>query len=285
MNDNLGIFTGVEWDEYLKIDALNGSSIVNMRRSPMYYRFCLDNPQPSTPAQNLGTWTHRLILEPHRVGDFAVWGTLEEEKVRRGKVWDSFCELNAGATIITVDERDAMVGMAVAARKNPPVDKYAKMDGDTEVTMVWRDVGTGRLMKGRMDKVIPTRSIILDLKTTRDCHSYRFGAQAYALGYHIKAALYISGYQVITGTRPKFKWMAIESKAPHEAAVYRATPDVLTQGNIDLDELVRRIGECEATGYWPPDMEEEEDLILPTYAFSEADSMQEFAEEGVEDGK
>lgn len=281
MNDNIGAFPGVSFEEYAKIDALNGSSIVNMRRSPMYYRYMLDNPQPSTPAMNLGTWTHRLILEPNRVGDFAIWGTLEEEKVRRGKVWDNFCELNKGADIITVAERDAMVGMATAARKNPPVNKYASMDGDTEVCLVWVDDASGRLFKGRVDKVIPTRSIILDLKTTRDCHSYRFGAQAYALGYHIKAAIYVSGWQKLTGTRPKFKWLAIESKAPHEAAVYRATPDVLAIGVAELDELVNRITECEKTGIWPPEQDEETDLMLPNYAMNS----DEFADLALTEGE
>lgn len=278
MNDNIGIFPGVAFEEYQKIDALNGSSLVNMRKSPMYYRFMLDNPQPSTPAQFLGTVTHRLILEPDRVGDFAIWGTLEEEKVRRGKVWENFKLLNAGATILTVDERDAAVGMAVAARKNPPVMKYAALDGDTEVCMVWTDKATGRLFKGRCDKIIPTRSIIIDLKTTRDCGSYRFGGQAYALAYHIKAYMYVSGYQTITGTRPKFKWLAIESKPPHEGAVYRATPDVLTQGADDLDAIMKRLDECEKTNHWPPAEEEETDLILPAYAMTtEGEDLSEFA--------
>lgn len=275
MNDNIGIFPGVEFAEYQKIDALNGSALVNMRRSPMYYRWCMDNPTPPTPAMALGTAVHRLVLEPTKVGEFAVWGQLEEEKVRRGKVWENFCELNKGATIVTVAERDAMVGTAVGARKNPPIMKYANAKGETELTLVWTDNATGRLFKGRLDKWIKKGNTICDLKTTRDCHAYRFGGQAYALGYHIKAAIYVSGLQALTGDRPKFKFLAIESKPPYEAAVYRATPDVLTQGGVDLDEILRKLTECERTGNWPPEQEEETDLILPTYAYSSEDDLAE----------
>ena len=280
MNDNIGIFPGVPFEEYAKIDALNGSSLVNLRRSPMYYRWNLDNPQPPTPAMILGTATHRLILEPDKIGDFAVWGTLEEEKVRRGNVWNNFQALNKGAMIVTVAERDAMVGMAVGARKNLPIMKYANMYGDTEVCMVWTDKATGRLFKGRLDKVCPIHSIILDLKTTRDCHPYFFAKQTYGLGYYIKAYIYVSGYQTLIGTRPKFKWLAIDKKQPHESVVYRATPDVLSQGASDLDDILRTLDECEKTGTWPAAEQDETDLILPTYAITtEGELLEEFAVE------
>lgn len=278
MNDQLGIFLGVAFDEYAKIDALNGSSIVHMRRSPMYYRWMCDNPQPPTPAMILGTATHRMILEPDRVGDFAVWGLLEEEKVRRGKVWDSFCALNQGAMIVTVAERDAMVGMAVGARKNVPIMKYASAKGKTEVSMVWRDKQTGRLMKGRVDKILDNR-VICDLKTTRDCHSRKFAAQSYQLGYHIKMAMYSYGYATVTGHMPKTKLLAIDSKAPYESAVYRVTSDVILQGWEELGELIDQLKQCEQTNTWPAAHDEETDLLLPAWlGAGEQDSLEEFAE-------
>jgi hypothetical protein len=284
MNDQIGIFPGVPFDEYAKIDALNGSSLVHMKRSPMYYRWCLDNPQPATPAQILGTATHQLILEPEKVGDFAVWGEIPEHRTdkgnmrpRNGKDWEAFKAANAGKTLVTADERDAMVGMATQARVNPLIRKYAFAKGDTEVVMVWRDQSSGRLMKGRCDKIIRDTTTIIDLKTTRDCHSYKFGGQAFALSYHIKAAIYVSGYQALTGDRPKFKFLAIDSKPPYESAVYRATPDVILQGGEDWLALMHKLDECEASGNWPPEQDEETDLILPNYAYTGDDDFAELA--------
>ena len=37
-----GFYLDMSFEEYAAIDALNGSSIVNMRRSPMYYRHAKD---------------------------------------------------------------------------------------------------------------------------------------------------------------------------------------------------------------------------------------------------
>ena len=275
-----GFYENMDFETYLAVPALNGSSIVHMRRSPMYFRYMRDNPQPSTPAQILGTATHRLILEPDRVGDFAVWGEQEEEKVRRGKVWDAFQEAHAGKMIVTTSERDAMVGMATAVRKYLPIRKYADAKGPTEVSIFWRDRYTGRRMKARLDKWIPESNTVFDLKTTRSCTSHQFAAQAFNLGYHIKMAIQYDGVRTLTGKEPKLKLGAVESKAPHESAVYRITPDVKLMGGEEFDALVRVLDECERTNKWPPALEEESDLLIPSWAATtEESSLDEFAEE------
>lgn len=266
MAELTGFVENMPFDEYAKVDALNGSSIVHMRRSPMRYRWEKDNPQPPTPALILGTATHRMILEPNRVGDFAVWGEQEDQKVRRGKVWEEFAADHTGQMILTVAERDAMVGMAIAVRKNLHIRRYADAKGPTEISMFWRHPFTKRRYKARLDKLIPESHTIFDLKTTRDCQSYRFGGQAYALGYHIKMAIQWYGYKTLTGTEPKMKLGAIDSKAPHESAVYRLTNDIILQGVEECDLLVEKLDACEKTGLWPAEQDEETDLILPSWA-------------------
>lgn len=264
-----GFYYDMDFETYAAVDALNGSSIVNMRRSPMYYRHMLDNPQPATPAMVLGTATHRMVLEPEKVGDIAVWGLNPQEKVRNGNVWETFKADNAGKLIVTKAERDQMVGMAVGARRNVPIVKYANAKGNTEVSMFWRDSVTNRRMKGRADKIIPSTHTIFDLKTCRSCERYKFGSQSFQLGYHIKMAMYWNGYKVITGHEPHLKLGAIESKAPYESAVYRVTSDVLSQGFEDLDILLRKLAACEESGEWPAAEVEECELSMPSYAFSD----------------
>jgi hypothetical protein len=146
--------------------------------------------------------------------------------------------------------------------------------------MFWVDPYDGRYWKGRIDKLIRTKgtATIVDLKKTRCCSPRRFGAQAYQLGYHCKAAIYVSGYQILTGIRPKFRWIALEDKRPNECAVYRATPDVLTLGGDEVTSLVHRLDQCEKSDVWPCEVDTEEDLILPAYAMNEAEGLEEFAE-------
>lgn len=275
-----GFVEGMSFEDYAAVDALSGSSLMHMRRSPLTYIWNKDNPQPSTDAQRLGTVIHTAILEPPLLGKIAVWGLLEEQKVRRGKVWDAFAEANKELIILTKAEQAAVADAVDGAYDTPIAKQYLSEEGPCEVSMFWTDPFDGRYWKGRLDKLIRTKNsaTIVDLKKTRCCSPRRFGAQAYALGYHCKAAIYVSGYQILTGIRPKFKWIALEDKRPNECAVYRATPDVLTLGGDEVTSLVRRLDECEKTDVWPCEVEQEEDLILPAYAMNEAEGLEEFAE-------
>ena len=266
------------FEEYQAEDGLNGSSLLHLRRSPMSYRFNYDNPQPPSPAMVLGTATHRLILEPERVGDFAVWGTEPDQKVRNGSVWVAFQAANFDKMIVTKKERDDMVGMATGARKNLPIRKYADGKGRTEVSMFWTDPGSGRRFKGRVDKILDSGDVVFDLKTCRDCHPRMFGAQSYKLGYHIKMAMYWLGYKQITGNEPKMRIGAIDSKAPYESATYRVTKDVILQGFEEMDELLKILRECEETDTWPAQYTEETDLMIPAWALTEQSDLTEFAE-------
>ena len=273
-----GFVYGMSFEDYQAVDALNGSALVHMRRSPMYYAWMYDHPQPPTDAMKLGTATHRLILEPERVGDFAVWGEEEDQKVRRGAVWSAFQDAHWDKMIVTKAERDAMVGMATGARTNLPIRKYADMKGKTEVSMFWTDKVTGRAYKGRVDKICDGH-VIPDLKTCVSCQPRIFGAQSYRLGYHIKMAMYWSGYRALTGHEPKMKLLAIEKKPPYESVVYRVTKDVIVQGLEEWQNLERQIEVCEDANRWPAEYEDETDLLIPSWATENTESLDEFAVE------
>jgi hypothetical protein len=275
-----GFVEHMPYEEYAEIDALNFSTLKPMMRSPLAYKWALDNPHEETAAMMLGTATHRMILEPNRIGEFAVWGDTEEEKVRRGKVWDAFLAVQDGKTVITANERDAMVGISTMVRKNPLAAKYLRDEGPTEVSMFWHDRTTGRAFKGRIDKLIPEKHIMVNLKTCRSSQPRRFGAQAFQLGYYAHEALYWDGYKQLTGESAKQKIIAFESKEPWEGAVYRITPDVRLLGLEKIQELLTRLQWCEENNSWPPEMEEESDLILPSYAMeSDPESLEEFSTE------
>lgn len=264
-----GFYPAVDFEDYASIKAHNGSSIVHMMRSPLHYRWAKDHPEPPTPAMVLGTITHRMILEPTRIGDFVVWGEKPDQKVRLGKVWDAFKDEHGNKTIITRKERDAMVQIAVAVRRNTRVAELLR-SGRSELSMVWRDTELGHLCKGRIDYLREDgQPVIADLKTTRDSRPFQFGSQAYRLGYHIKLAMYQDGYFALTGELAPVKIIAVESKPPYDCAVYGVPPDVLQQGHEDYLRLMDRIRECEESGIWPGAVEGEVDLTLPTYAFTE----------------
>lgn len=263
-----GFHYGMPFEEYAAVDALNGSKIVNARRSLMYYKHMLDHPHAETRAMALGTITHRMVLEPDTVGEIAVWGAGENQKQRRGKTWDAFQRASADKTIMTISEYEAVVSMATSALMNAPIRRYAYMPGPTEVSMFWRHPRSGRRMKARVDKLIQGQHTICDLKTTRDCRSWRFGAQVHELGYMHKMANYWNGYQILTGIEPEEKLLAIESSQPCEGVVYGVPRDLLLLALEELEHLIFQIEEAEESGVWPAAATEEVELVLPPYAFA-----------------
>lgn len=275
MSIDYGFFDNMGFEEYSKIDAVNYSSLKHMKRSPLSYRYFKDHPTPPTAPMVLGNHTHRMILEPETVGDFALWGEVEGQNVRRGKVWDAFqaeCALSQ-KQIITKEERTAMVSISTAVRKSALAMRF--LDGfRSEVTMVWRDKRFDRDCKGRLDKTgfISGRAFIADLKTARDCSKFSFGNAAYRLGYHIQLAMYFNGYRILTGEEPEMCEIAAENKPPYELAVYSIPDEVLAKGQEDFEFLMKKLCECERTNTWPPAEESITDLSLPSYAYgSDAD--------------
>lgn len=270
-----GIFESLPYDAYRCIPAVNYSSLKHLKRSPLAYRYFMDHPKPATPAMQLGSLTHRMILEPDTVGDFAVWGELEGQNMRRGKVWDQFsaeCALS-GKEIITTDEQTSMISMMTAVRRSALAMRYLD-GGRAEVSHVWRDQSFDRACKGRFDKVIEIagRAHIVDLKTTRDCRPLRFGNEAYRMGYHIQLAMYQQGYRVLTGETPVMVEIVVENKPPYELVVYSINDDLLWKGYEDYQYLMKTLRESEKTNKWPPAEESITDLTLPSYAYgSDAD--------------
>lgn len=255
------------FEDYLKLPGLSASALKKLMRSPMAYRYSQDHPMPSTAAMALGTAAHAAILEPDSFKDrFPIWGG----GARRGKEWDTFCLNNEGRQILTVAEFEQVQGMARSVRTFDPAMRYLHA-GEAEIGLTWDQSGRG--FRGRLDWLteVDGHPVIVDLKTTRDARPRQFGNSAFHLGYHIQFALYADGYQANTGVFPRFVVVCVESNAPHEPAVYAVPDDVLDKGREDYTRLLELLQECESTNTWPPSVQAEEFLSLPSYAYHSED--------------
>lgn len=261
-----GIFERMNYEEYRAIDAHNYSSLKHLMRSPKHYRWALDHPMPPTEPMKLGSAAHTAMLEPERVGDFAIY-----DGVRRGKDWDSFCSNNRDKQILTVNQADYLVKMCVAIRQSEGAMKYLAAPGPTEVSIVWRDKGAHLDCKGRVDKLatVDGQRYIVDLKSCRDARPFKFGNEAYRLGYHIQDAMYHGGMYYLTGELLPVVTIAIENVPPYDVVVYRVPDEVLQTGQDDYARLVKKLQECDRLNEWPGAYEQEQFLSLPTWAYGE----------------
>ena len=260
----------LDFAAYRALDGLSISSLKVLRDSPMKYHHALTAPHEETAAMALGTAAHTAILEPLKIkSEYVLW----DSGARRGKEWEAFKSANIGKRILTVDEFETVNGMRKAVHTFAPAARYL-VEGEAEVSMSWTDPETGRACRGRIDWLtkINGRPVIVDLKTTRCASLFGFGAHAAKLGYHLQLAYYFDGFYEITGLYPDMKILAVESSAPYEPAIFSVPEDIIEQGRDEYRSLLTRLDECERSNSWPPALDVEEPLTLPSWVYGSEDS-------------
>jgi hypothetical protein len=251
-------------DPYRDIDAINISTLKEVRKSPAHYLYRLANPREDETGLMLGRLNHAMILEPETVErDFAVF----QGKTRRGKVWDAFEaeHLAAGRTIVKEGEYRACLGVRDAVLAHPIASQYLAA-GPVEEVLTWMDAETGLRCKARLDKRSTSVGAIVDLKGTTSTDARIFGAVAARMGYHLQGAFYRRGARANGLGDLPFVIIAVEVDEPHDVTVYSIDEDAMYAGDDEVGELLARVAACRASGRWPGRYEGEQVLRLPSWA-------------------
>ena len=106
--------------------------------------------------------------------------------------------------------------------------------GRKELSIYWSDV-SGAQWKARPDCF--TNEIVLDLKTTSDCRPPAFGRTRDRFGYDLQAAHYVDAVARLTGTAPRFAFLAVELSAPYSVWIHELCASELATARRQLDEL------------------------------------------------
>jgi len=270
--------------DYRAVKAINISSLKYMRHSPSMYQYRLQHAQESD-SMAFGTLAHLLTLEPHRFErDVAVWTSRTEAGAmspRRGKAWDAFVAEHAGKTLVTENEYLDASALAAAVRANPAAMRYL-VDGAAEVPLYWEwPVGP---CKGRLDFVtrVDGKTVVVGLKTSRDCRPIPFGSQAFKLGYHLQWAWYHDGYETAHGEFPRMVEIVVDSSEPHHVVVYDIPDEVLEYGRQEYQALLETLGHCRETGDWPGPARGEVTFTLPTWVWRQDEN--DITSLGLEEG-
>lgn len=255
-------------DDYDNAVRANLSTLKHLAKSPAHYLHALTNRGGDTDAKKVGRAVHVAIYEPERYASaVAVW----DGGTRRGKEWESFKAANADRDILTEDEAAHVTAIANAVRS----DKYAAphlVGGRSEVTVLW--TARAPASEGMSAAVVPCKSRldylrddeIVDLKTCRDASPNGFGRQAWNLHYFVQAAFYVDAVEAATGKRPAFRFIAVESKAPHIVQVYRVPEFYLDLGRQQYRDWLRLLVDRRGANEWPGYFTGETDLEPPRWA-------------------
>jgi len=190
-------------------------------------------PDPAPRDGSLGDALHALMLEPERFDeDYLPLDTatrplpgIDQEGVL-ARTW-----LSPDASAALQAMRRSVLGYA----RLPLADWFA--EGEKELSIYWTDMAGGR-WKGRPDCF--NDDIILELKTASDVRPARFAKARRRFGYDLQAALYLEGVARLTGHRPRFIYVAVESVRPHTVWLHEPTAAELDIARAGLDEVRTR---------------------------------------------
>lgn len=261
MRPEPGIYPDVEFEDYLKWDAVSNSRLKLADQSLAHYRTGWVGGE--TKALRLGSLTHCGQLEPlelakryavmpdyHRHEDNV---TLEKERsyAKTTKYYiaksEQFREANKDKQIVSASDYDEMMGIVSSLASNEHAMSILGAKGQVEVSIVWNDPETGLLCKGRFDKLMPGK--FGDLKTSADAKGFEKGIIKF--GYHRQMALYQQGYEVLTGEILEPNLIAVETSEPYCSRSAPVCEALLEDGRKEVAELLRKVAVAIETDQWP----------------------------------
>ena len=264
--DAARIVTGMTDADYRAAAGVSQSGLKLILDSPARYKWEIKNPRQRKHF-DFGHLVHALLLgrglDAHIV-DAASWvGKAAQQEADEARA--------AGKVPILAKDYERAIDVAAAVRAHPLAGPMLDHPGESEVAMFWTDEATGIACKALADRILVTADEthwILDPKTTgRSASPRSFARDAANFGYHIQDAFYLDGYEAITGERPRFLNIVVETDPPHFVSVVELDQEAIDAGRTRYRDAIDIYARCRETGVWPGYTETfAETISLPRWA-------------------
>lgn len=232
-------------EQYDGIDRLSCSQLKPMRTSPLAFRHALTHPREDTPDLRLGRCLDLRVLTPDAYASRVMVAPDVDRRTKVGKAeWAAFVGASAGREVIEAAEAEQVEAMAAALARNTKMAPY--LVGEPQVAVLWECDGVP--LKSLLD-LVTSNGAIVDLKSARSLA--RFGAQAFDLGYHLQASMYVDAWKFATGEDRPFCLATIEKTAPYESVLFVVPDAVLDAGRAEYRRLLALYRACREADAWP----------------------------------
>lgn len=270
----VGIHTGITYDEYSTWNAFNSHMVTPCLRSLKHLEHYIKKEnKPSCESDEkekkcyiLGRMVECLVFEPDTFEkSFAVLPDFYTGAKGESKAWimsAKECQriyseiVNSGATPIKSKWKTLAQSMAESLKTH---ETASAMIGVAKrgIALVWKDETFNILCKAfldalTVDRLDTSRECIGDLKTTANASKNAFTRQIGNFGYHIQGAFYVDGYRILTKKEAHFDLLVVEYEEPFCSAVYRLDAEAIQTGQGAYTRALKRyVGylEGERSGY------------------------------------
>jgi exodeoxyribonuclease VIII len=240
--------------DYYKIKALSHSMLSCLAQNPMECKMRYVDDPPSLPPKDsaafaMGHAVHCLALEPDEFEDRFVSFPKVDRRTKEGKEFAARFEAeNKGKIILDPQEfQDAMA--CVQALNNHP--EFATIMAQPRRVEVEHQFDLfGHRFKARLDCVIDSMKLILDIKTTDDASPHRWQWSAVDYGYHRQAFIYQGAIELSHANKEpvresyRFIFAVVEKPKPSTrgipptVALYELDSEAMNMGMQDTHRLV-----------------------------------------------
>ncbi|WIA95833.1 PD-(D/E)XK nuclease-like domain-containing protein [Curtobacterium sp. MCBA15_004] len=239
--------------EYHAHSALSSTQARKLLESPARYRWDRDHPQAGKQTFDVGTAVHTKVLG---VGA----GTVEypdEHVTASGAVSTKAATVAwaeeqraAGFTPIAPAQAARVNGMAEAVLAHPTARALLEQSGHSEASVFATDADTGTPMRARFDRL--NDDVAIDLKTTAKTASVDgFMRTVAAYGYDVQQEFYLHALEQAGEPRRPFRFIVVESEAPHLVAVHELDVKYQQMGAAKVHRALEMYATCTATNTWP----------------------------------
>jgi len=271
-----GFHLDIDFDTYASWDAANATTLNMFRRTPAHARHQLDTGgKKRTKSLDLGWLLHVAVLEPERfASDFAVLPKVQDGRTKAAKaILAEFRAEHADKEHIDAETFSKVKAMSNSLMRHPTAREFLSGKGHNEVSIVWVDPETGALCKARIDRVGYENEwpIVGDVKIARDASRFGMERANATFGYHVQAAHYLSGLEVLSPIPDgnpfrRFHVFVVEHEPPYCVAVYEIDDVALEEGLRKRDAYLKKWRECNETGNWHGYPDGVEYVSLPPWA-------------------
>src|SRR5574337_1386605 len=221
-------------------------------RTPAHAKAQADGHGKDTPATDMGTAVHQLLLRDDRVrvAAFPDYRTKDAQAWRDGVRAEGCVPMLAHkweeARTIADRVREQIIALNL--------DPVPFTEGTAEHVIRWTDRGVD--CRAMLDWLRDDLETIDDLKTTSDASPRGFQRKVWNRRYDIQAAFYLRAAAAWLGEmshpiKPRFRWVAVETEYPCLVTVHE--PDKLALENADarVDEALDLWRACVENDTWP----------------------------------
>jgi hypothetical protein len=232
-------------------------------------------PQKPVPAEGSSpnTKEHRENLKRWR-DEHAAW---EDAHGR------ALAEALRGREVVSQADWDLVVGMANGVASNVRASNLLSGAGVvTERALRWVDEETGIGMRAKPDAYTAVPELV-DLKSIGMAPRPENVARVIGSSwYHGQAAIYLDGFEAVTGTRPEeFVFVFVRSSYPFTCSVYPLRSRAIELGRREYRKALRDLKECRTKNDWtPPWGRDAWEIDVPYYLYQQSDVWTESFDNG-----